>query len=295
MEIRNVTTFMKVAELRNFSHAAIQLGYSQSTVTVQIKQLEEELGTQLFERFGKHVQLTEHGKQFIGYATDILKTVQAAKTMVSLDENPTGTLQIGVIESLSSSVLPSILMEFQKLCPLVETRIKTGLNTDMYDMVQRNEIDMIYFLDQKIYRPEWVKIIERPEPIVFVASSEHPLTQEKNVRVETILKESLVLTEKGYSYRYDLEQILAAQGYELHPVLEIGNTDIILKFLLNNVGISFLPFFVVRELVDAGKLSIINTDCVSIQMWSQLAYHKNKWITPQMQRFMDTMKKHASK
>lgn len=102
------------------------------------------------------------------------------------------------------------------------------------------------------------------------------------------------MTEKGYSYRYELEQMLAAQGLELHPVLEIGNTDVIVKMLLNNVGISFLPLYVVSNYVESGELSIIKTSSVEVHIWSQLVYHKSKWITPQMQLFIDTMKQYAS-
>lgn len=294
MEIRNITTFLRVAELQSFSNAAQQLGYSQSAVTVQIRQLEHELGIQLFERIGKRVKLTEHGKRFINYANNVLKTVQEAKTFVHKNEEPSGTLRIGVAESLSTSVLPPILLEFQKLCPLVETSIQTGLNTELFDMVRQNDIDIIYFLDKKTYCAEWVKVTERPEPIVFVTSSRHPLTGQKNVPLEKILKEPFILTEKGFSYRYDLEQILAAQEYEIRPILEIGNTDIISKMLLKNIGLSFLPFYVVRDFVEAGKLSVIDTDSIEIQMWSQLVYHKNKWITPQMKIFIDTMKKYVS-
>lgn len=294
MEIRNIATFLRVAELQSFSQAATQLGYSQSAVTVQIKQLEQELGTQLFERIGRHIKLTEHGKQFMRYATDVLKTIQDAKTNIGKNDNVTGQLRIGAIESLAGSILPPILIKYHKMCPFVETSIKTGLNTDMFNMVRKNDIDIIYFLDKKMYSPEWIKVIERPEPIVFVASNENPLTEQKDVLIEDILAEPLILTEKGFSYRYDLEQLLAAQGYEIHPVLEIGNTDVIIKMLLNNLGVSFLPLFAVEEYIEKGKLSTMKTPSVEIKMWSQLVYHKNKWITPQMQLFIDTMKKYAS-
>jgi DNA-binding transcriptional LysR family regulator len=294
MEIRNLKTFLRVTELLNFSQTAGELGYSQSAVTVQIKQLEEELGIQLFERIGKRVILTEHGKRLIPYAADVLQTIQAAKIDVSGSIEPAGTLRVGVIESLSTSILPAILIEYQKRCPLVQTSIVTGLNTDMFEMVQKNEIDIAYFLDEKTYRSEWIKVIERPEPIVFVAASGHPLTGRKNVKLETIMSEPLVLTEKGFCYRYALDQLVAEHRYELHPVLEMGNTDVIAKMLINHVGVSFLPLFVAQEYIDAGQLSIIPINGVKIQMWSQLAYHKDKWLTPQMKLFIDTMKQFAS-
>ena len=80
MEIRNILTFLKVAGTQNFSKAAEQLGYSQSAVTIQIQQLEKELGTQLFERIGKRVYLTEKGQEFIGYASEIMRVTNEALT-----------------------------------------------------------------------------------------------------------------------------------------------------------------------------------------------------------------------
>lgn len=293
MEIRTVTTFLRVAELQSFTKAAEQLGYSQAAVTVQIQHLEQELGTQLFERIGKHIQLTEDGLKFIPYAMDFLKAEQKARTFIHSTGKPSGILRIGTAESMLTSILPSVLMDFHEQCPSVETSIHTGLISELFDMVRQNDIDLLFFLDKKTDFPEWVKVLEQPSPIVFVSSSVHPLAGKESIPLETVLKEPLVLTEKGVSYRYDLEQILAARNLELHPFLETGNTDIIVRMLLNHTGISFLPLYVIQDDIQAGKLSLIHTDIPQIQMWSQLVYHKNKWVTPQMQIFADLLKKHT--
>ena len=95
MDLRLFSTFLRVAELQNFTKAAEQLGYSQATVTVQIHQLEQALGIQLFERIGKRVRMTEHGEQFIPYAIEILKAEQNAKDFLREPENPSGRLRIG--------------------------------------------------------------------------------------------------------------------------------------------------------------------------------------------------------
>ena len=110
--------------------------------------------------------------------------------------------------------------------------------------------------------------------------------------MERLLQEPLYLTEKGISYRYALEQSLAAGGYELHPFWEVGNTDVITRFLLENRGISFLPEFVVRDFINSGRLVELDTECDEIIMWSQLVYHRNKYVTPQMKVFIDLMLKH---
>lgn len=100
---------------------------------------------------------------------------------------------------------------------------------------------------------------------------------------------AFLLTEKGISYRYAMEQVLAESGMEIHPFLETGNTDIITKMLLENRGISFLPEFVVRDYIQDGRLAVLDTVCPEICMWSQLVYHKNKYLTPQMERFTELM------
>lgn len=294
MELRNIATFMRVAELQSFSRAAEQLGYSQSAVTVQIRQLEQELDTQLFERIGKRVRLTEAGICFVSRALDILNAVDAAKSMSRGQEKPFGKLRIATAESLLISILPPVIMEFRKKCPDVEVSTHTGVITELFDMVKQNDVDILFFLDKKTYAPEWVKVTERLERIVFAASTEHPLVKEKNIPIERILEEPFLLTEKGISYRYDLEQVLAAQNLEIHPFLETGNTDVITKMLLHNAGVSFIPEYVIADHVRSGRLALLDVAFPQIQMWSQLVYHKNKWVTPQMKILIDLIEKEGA-
>lgn len=295
MEIRNLITFVRIAEVQNFSKTAEQLGYSQSAVTMQIKQLETELHTQLFERIGKQVKLTQAGERLLPYALEILNSIRKAETIVQEPEKISGRLRIGTCESYVISILPPIIMEFSELCPHVEISTHTALVPDLFNMLRQNDIDILYFLDEKIYFPEWVKVSEQPEKIFFVASSDSPLSGMKNIPIERLLQEPLYLTERGISYRYAMEQFLAAKGYELHPFWEVGNTDVITRFLLKNKGISFLPEYVVHDYIQNGQLVVLDTECAEIVMWSQLVYHRNKCVTPQMNLFLELMSKHIEK
>lgn len=295
MEIRNLITFVRIAEVQNFSKTAEQLGYSQSAVTMQIKQLETELHTQLFERIGKQVKLTQAGERLLPYALEILNSIRKAETIVQEPEKISGRLRIGTCESYVISILPPIIMEFSELCPHVEISTHTALVPDLFNMLRQNDIDILYFLDEKIYFPEWVKVSEQPEKIFFVASSDSPLSGMKNIPIEQLLQEPLYLTERGISYRYAMEQFLAAKGYELHPFWEVGNTDVITRFLLKNKGISFLPEYVVHDYIQNGQLVVLDTECAEIVMWSQLVYHRNKCVTPQMNLFLELMSKHIEK
>lgn len=289
MEIRNLITFVRIAEVRNFSKTAEQLGYSQSGVTMQIKQLEAELQVQLFERIGKKAKLTQAGQRLLPYALDILSAAGKAESIAREPEQISGKLRIGTCESYVISVLPPVFMEMGERCPGVEISTHTAPVPDLIDMLRQNDIDILYFLDEKLYFPEWIKVMEQPENIYFVSSSSSPLARMKKIPISRLVEEPLYLTEKGISYRYAMEQTLAAAGYELHPRLEVGNTDVITRFLLKNKGISFLPEYVVKDDVAEGRLAILDTECPRIVMWSQLAYHRNKYVTPQMKLFLEFM------
>ena len=289
MEIRNLITFVRIAEVRNFSKTAEQLGYSQSAVTMQIKQLEAELQVQLFERIGKKAKLTQAGQRLLPYALDILSAAGKAESISREPEQISGKLRIGTCESYVISVLPPVFMEMGERCPGVEISTHTAPVPDLIDMLRQNDIDILYFLDEKLYFPEWIKVMEQPENIYFVSSSSSPLARMKKIPISRLVEEPLYLTEKGISYRYAMEQTLAAAGYELHPRLEVGNTDVITRFLLKNKGISFLPEYVVKDDVAEGRLAILDTECPRIVMWSQLAYHRNKYVTPQMKLFLEFM------
>ena len=276
MEIRNLATFVRIAEIQSFSKTAEQLGYSQSAVTMQIKQLEKELNVVLFDRIGKQVRLTQAGDRLLPCALDILNSVRMAESIVKEPEQISGTLRIGTCESYVIGLLPPILMDFHRMCPRVEIRIQTAFVSDLIQMLQQNDIDVMYFLDEKIYFPDWVKVIEQPQKIFFVASVDSPLAGRKQIPMDRLLQEPLCLTEKGVSYRHTMEQILAARGYELHPFLEVGNTDVITDILLQNKGISFLPEYVVKDYIADGRLCVLDTECEDVVMWSQLVYHKKE-------------------
>ena len=289
MEFRNMKTFLKVSDLQSFTKAAEELGYSQSTVTVQIKQLEEELGVLLFERIGKNVKLTEQGRVFRSQAREIVHAVEQLRSTMGETEQIRGSLRVGTVDSLCSKRVPYILQECRKHCPLVETVVRTGSNETLYDMVQKNEVDLIYFLDRRQFRDDWVKVMEQEEPAHFVAASGHPLTNEGFVTLTELLAEPLLLTERGMSYRRSLEIAVAMEELELRPVLELANTDVLVNLVIHNAGVAYFPDFITEEHVEAGELAVIQCVMDVEPVWSQLIYHKDKLLTPQMKVFMDIL------
>ena len=147
MTITQLSTFLKIAEQNSFSAAADSLGYAQSTVTTQIKQLEEELGCQLFDRLGKTIVLTPQGEKLIAYAEKMLQLEREIHLEISDEEEPTGVLKIGVSESLCYSRVPEALMKYRKEVPGIDIRLVFITHDTFPDMLQKGELDLVYTLN----------------------------------------------------------------------------------------------------------------------------------------------------
>lgn len=286
MELRTIDTFLKVAATQNFSKAAEQLGYSQSAVTVQMQKLEKELETQLFERIGKRVFLTEKGQEFVHYANEIKEATNLALSFSKQEETPKGKLRIGGVESICTALLPELLLEFYKLCPEVEVVIHSGTTDALLELAAGNNLDLVFTLDHKIYCSEWNCPIQEAEDVIFVTLDQQHRFTDKIVKIQELIKEPFLLTENGAAYHYELEQMLAELNLEISPILEIGNTETIIHLLKRGMGISFLPKFTVSEALKNQVLSEIHTNLPKVKMYHQLFYHKNKWMTKQMQIFI---------
>ena len=287
MEFRELSTFLQVAKLQSFSKAAKVLGYSQAAVTIQIKQLEQELGVHLFDRIGKQTSLTHQGSVFYDHAASIMRDIAQAKDAVSHPQKLNGHLCIGTIESICASLFPSLLTEYHKLHHEVNISIRTDSPDQLLEQINGNQLDLVYFMDKRVYDVKWEKVLEEPEEIVFAATADHPLAQRSEpLSLDDVLSYPMVVTEKNASYRLILEQYLAAMGKSLQPYLEIGNTDFILQFLKQNTGITFLPRFTVEKAVSEGYLRILSVKKFSIRTLRQILYHKDKWVTREMAEFI---------
>lgn len=289
MEFRNLITFLKVVELQNFTRAAEQLNYSQSTVTIQMQQLEEELHIKLFERIGKHITVTEKGWEVFRYAQEIRKLMEEMSYTAVKDFQITGKLRIGIIESLLFSVLSKLLLVFYQKYPAVEIIVKTDHVETLLDMMQRNEVDFIFIIDRQIYNREWVKPYQEEEKIAFFAPYGHFLTMKEKVSIEEVLKEPFLLTEKEISYRKELDTYIEKYAVDISVPLEIGSTKMIVDMMKNGYGISFLPTIAVTEQVKKNQIAKIPVVDWDIVMWKQLIYHKNKYVTPQMNAFIQLL------
>ena len=195
MELREIAAFIQVAQLKSFSKAAKQLGYSQAAVTIQIKQLEQELNVHLFDRIGKQTTLTHQGALFYEHAVSVMKELEHARDAVTHVSELTGSLCLGTIESICATIFPELLREYHRLYPKVNVRLITDSPETLLEMMNSNAIDIVYFLDKRMYDSKWIKVLEEPEDIVFVTASGHPFVGRDSLDLDLVIDQPFILTE----------------------------------------------------------------------------------------------------
>ena len=286
MEIRQLHSFIKIVELQSFSKAAEALGYTQAAVTIQIRQLELEFNTRFFDRVGRHVELTPPGKKFLMYANEILRKVDDVHALLGNAVVKDHRLRIGTLESLLSFKLPKVVSYFYKHFPTVALEIRSGTPKELNEMLDHNQIDLAYYIDQKVYGQNWEKTLEEPESVVFVASNDANLPDKEDFLLAELLNQPFFLTEKDSNYRYALEQELASRHLGIRPFFETRIPDVIIELIKENRALSFLPHYAVEESLKNGSLRLLKVRDFEMQMYRQLFYHKDKWITEEMKNFI---------
>lgn len=291
MELRSLKTFTVVVEYGGFTRAGIQLGYTQSTVTSHIQSLEAEVGSPLFDRLGKRVVLTESGQRLLRYAKEILRLSEEAIESSGISDHPSGTIRIGATESLLVYRLPPILYEFKKNYPNVHLVLLPSENHDLHNKLKSGEVDLAVVTDvERIPTDLSVHYLVR-EQLNIIAPPQHPLLKKTQIEPSDLKGETLLVTEPG-SYRDLLESRLKEAGVE-SSLIDFWSIEAIKHCVMCGLGLSYIPEITVKEEVERGKLVILpwlhNEDSVT----TQLAYHKDKWLSPAMIEFIKLIQQYA--
>ena len=290
MELRNLITFIHVAELGSFTKAAEQLGYSQSTISFQIKQLEDELNCLLFERINHTITLTERGRELVSYAHQIRALTDDFKEGLTKEQEVSGNIHIVMPDSVCEEMIFACYTDFHNKYPYISLKITNADTAVMFEMLNRNEADLIITLDSHVYHRDYIIAKEEVLPMHFVTNPSSRYAKRKNLSVKDIINEPFVLTEYGQGYRRVLDKELAKRALEIVPALEIGRPDIITDVLTRSPMISFLPDFVTKEKIESGELCYLDVCDVDIVICKQLIHHKNKWISKSLKTVIEYIK-----
>lgn len=290
MDIRNIRTFVRVAELKSFTKAAEALTYVQSTVTMQIQQLERELGYPLFDRIGKKVSLTPLGQEYLAYAYEILHAVEKAETLGKTPESLRGTLRVGVLESLLFGVLMELLPVFRERYKNVSIQLKMGESAELLQQLKQNQLDLVYLSSDLNTDPDLQCCCKREERLVFLCEPRHPAAQEKKIPLKKLLEYDLIATEHiGICYSR-LRQLAARHNAMIRDWVEVDSTVVVIDMVRKGMGIAFLPEYAVSKQLQEGMLVKVDADLPPQLLYSQILRHKNRWISPYMEGFINMIR-----
>lgn len=289
MDTNVLKTFIAVCEYSGFSAAAKELGYTQSTVSSQIKQLEKELDVRLFDRYYHKINLTEKGVLVLQQARNILKA--QAKMLDSLNsaESIEGEIRLSMSSSVCSRYFKNDFLRFHHQYPEIKVEITENGTEQMFDKLRKNETDLVFTLDRHIYDSDFIICAEQEEQVHFIAAADNPVAG-CSWKLSEISQNEFVLTEQAMSYRKILNETLASQSLEIRPVLEIGNPLQICELVKNSSLLSFLPDFISEKYVKDGQIKRLDVAGCPVTVWTQLLLHKNKWRSPAINVFIEFYK-----
>ena len=287
MDLRNLNTFIQTAELSSFTRAAEKLGYSQPTISFQIKQLEQELGVQLFERIGHTVSLTQKGREVLSYAQRIVQLTNEMSNSGKIEELPQDTLHLGMAESLCQMLIIDEFSQFRQKYPQLSLCVTTASTEDLLKLLDHNEVDLICTMDQHLYDINYQIISEEKIPAHFICSVSHPLAKKDKVDIQDLLNEPFLLTEKGMSYRRLMDEQLAKLSLEITPVLEFSNPSQITQLVEQGQGLSFLPDYVTKPFLEKGTICYLDVSEFQIDVWKQIVVHRDKWLSASLKAVLN--------
>lgn len=293
MTIIQLETFIKIVETKNFTSAANELGYAQSTVTMQMKQLEDELGCLLFDRLGKKVVLTGEGERLLVYARKMIQLEREIRLSVPEGAEPTGVLSLGVSESLCYTILPQILMEYRKECPGVSIKINFVTHDTFPAMLRNGDLDIVYTLNPLMESEEMKMLYHRKETLGFYASPDNPLSSAKSVRERDLEGEMLLLTSHNCSFKAMLTEALERENVKANIALETTNKTILKQFAQNGLGIAFIPDMVAEAERREGSLTRLRWKGSDFPIYSQVFVHKDKHLSQAIQTMVETIQRYA--
>lgn len=271
MELRQLRYFVKVAETLNFSEAARSLFITQSTLSQQIRQLEDSLDTQLLNRTSHSVALTEAGEELLPYARLTLLDAELCEQRIrDLDKGLCGTLNIGVTYSFSP-ILTESLLTFMKEFPKVKLNILYKPMSELMELLVSRDLDFVLAFKPNEPIPGVESHYLFQNFLAVIVPDSHPLAAEKGVTIDMLRRYDIALPSRGLQARNALERMAGERMAELNVKIELNEVNILLKLLrqaklvsvlaeatvMNESGITAIPLLGERCEMD-GCVHVLN-------------------------------------
>jgi DNA-binding transcriptional LysR family regulator len=293
MDLDQLHTFLEIVRLKSFSKAAQTCYRTQPAISAQVRQLEQELNTTLFERLGTRIALTTAGKIFAEYAEQILQLRRTAQeTINELDRVPRGEIIIAANEATCIYVLPAVFSDFKRLFPNVQLHVDRSYGVKVVAAVLDNLADFgVTQLPASDKKLQVVRI--HSDEIRVLLPAKHPLASRPALSCQDLLTEPLLLPKSGTT-RARLNQWLEPVEDHLNISMELDSTEMIKQFVMAGLGLSFLAASHCRDEIKNGKLAAVSIAPEPMIRQLGLIYRKDKSLSKAALGFIQVIIDHAA-
>jgi len=285
MEFRQLRTFRVVADHLSFSKAAGQLYMAQSSVSAQIRLLEEELDLKLFDRLGRRVLLTDAGRKLYAYARRIEEMTHEIRSEVTGAKNVRGALTIRVPETLATVYMPRVVDRFCRDNPKVKLNFINCTDFQLREELNSGRIDLAFLMTDAVHLKEVNVELLGIEELILIAGPGHPLTRIRKVTPDDLKGQTLLLPKTDCSYRKAFERTLEDQKIRSHK-LEFSSINGMRNCLKLGLGYSICPLVSVRRELAEGRLARLKWHNAPIETSVIMIWHAEKWCSPLLKHFM---------
>lgn len=292
MNTKSLVTFKTILEVGSFQKAADKLGYTQSTVTFQIKQLEEELALKLFEKIGRHMELTQAGKDILPYIDMILQGAEQISNYGKSLSEISGSLKLAIPDSILIYNMQPFMQAFTHDAPNVQLVVNSIQSGEINQAIADGTADIGINCEKDSYPDSVIHKKLGKYKAVLVAS---PFTDSSLLDFITPHQRkpfSLICNEPDGYYQLDMNKYLSKKDILLNPPMKVQSIEAVKRCVMNNLGIAVVPTYSIGEELKNGSLMPIKTELDNKTYDSFYIYHKNKWISPQMELALDLLKKY---
>lgn len=294
MNFRKLKIFYETATCLNMSKVAKKMFISQPSISQSINELEGELNVKLFDRIGKKLYLTHEGEVFLNYTRRMLNLYEeATETIKSQEEMGIGKIVIGASTTIGIYVLPQIIKEFSREYKNIDISIIIENTHNIEKMILENKVDFAYIegnidSDEINVTPFW------EDELVIICGEDHKWKDRKTINIKDFSDEKIIMREVGSGTRKIIEESLEKKNVPYKIFLELGNTEAIKNTVEANLGVSIMSLMCVKEKESREEIKILRFDDGEIKRELSLIIHRDKFISKNMERFIEFSKNFKS-
>lgn len=292
MELHHLKIFNTVATYQSYTKAAAELHISQPALSMQVKKLEDNLDTKLFDKIGNRIVLNQNGHVLFDYTQQIFDLIkQAENKFQTMNGVISGELSIGGSNTPGTYMLPKIIGIFKKQYPLVKVDLHISSTDEIASLIEKGQLDFAVNGGEIVYDRPICSTFLMKEELIIAASPQNPLVSKSRLTVDDFQDQELIIHESNSQLYKKVYDFALELGLESNISYILGNISSIKQAIEANIGISLIPYSAVALELRLGILSALYLENKTYEYEYNLIYNKQKYISPAGKLLMELIEK----